>query len=155
MRRKERSITDPAALAAILDKAHVLRLAMCDGERPYLLPLNFGYSEGRIYIHCAREGRKLDLLRRNPRVCFEASVDMELAVPDDPKNACGYTMHYRCVIGEGRATVLEDPEEVRHGLEAVMAHYGSGPFVYSDAAAERVAVIRIEVEHLSGKQSPA
>lgn len=153
MRKKEKQITDQAALEAILQRAQVLRLAMCDEGRPYLLPLNFGYSQGRVYIHCAREGRKLDILRRNPRVCFEASVDLSLRLPNNRQDACGYSMNYRCVIGEGDAVILQAPEDVRKGLDVIMRHYGEGPFQYKENGLAHAAVIRIDVDSLSGKQS--
>ena len=153
MRKKEKQITDQTALDDILQRAEVLRLAMCDEGRPYVLPLNFGYSQGRVYIHCAREGRKLDILRRNPNVCFETSVDLSLRLPQDQQDACGYSMNFRCVIGEGRAVILEDPDDVRQGLEVIMRHYAEGPFHYKDKGLAHAAVIRIDVNSLSGKQS--
>ena len=70
MRRTDKEITDRKQINSILDEAVVLHLALVDGEWPYLVPVNFGYRDKAIYIHCAREGKKLDLARKNDRVVF-------------------------------------------------------------------------------------
>lgn len=153
MRRKDKEIKEKTAMEAILHQAPVLHLAMCDQGRPYVLPLSFGYKDDHLYIHCAKEGRKLEVLRANPRVCFETAVDLELKGPEKPGEACGFTMLYRSVVGEGSAEIIEDPEEVRRGLDIIMEHYSDGPFNYREKTLGHVYLIRITVESLSGKQS--
>ena len=71
MRRQEREISDRAAIDAIIRACQVCRLGMVDGDLPYIVPMSFGYDGRALYFHCATQGRKLDVLRRRPRVCFE------------------------------------------------------------------------------------
>lgn len=152
MRKADRQITDPAQLEDILRRGRVLRLAMCQGGQPYLLPLNYGYVQGRVYLHTGRQGLKLDYLRANPRVCFEVSVDVEL-VPAEA--ACAWNCHYQCVLGFGRAVEVTDEEERRLGLEAVTSQYaGPGPHALKEESLARACVLRIDIEELSGKRNP-
>lgn len=153
MRHPEKAITDPAAIDGILQRGLVCHLAMVDGDRPYVVPLCYGYREGVLYAHSGREGRKLDVLRRNPAVCFEISVDVALVPTESP---CRWSMRYRSVIGTGRATLLDDPEGKRAALEIIVAHYGDAPDGrerYPDAVLARTMIIRVDVESLSGKEN--
>lgn len=68
MRRKEREICDPEEMESIISRACVCRLAMCEGYAPYVVPLCFGYEGEYLYFHSATEGRKLEILKKNPRV---------------------------------------------------------------------------------------
>ena len=78
MRRKDLEVSERAEVEAILAEATVCRLAMCDGDQPYVVPLSFGYRDGTLYFHTAMEGKKLCILAKNNRVCFEVDVDQEL-----------------------------------------------------------------------------
>jgi len=151
MRRHEKQITDHGQLEALIAASQVCRLAMCDNGQPYLVPLCFGYRDSRLYFHSAGEGRKIDLLRRNPRVCFEFDLEPELVAGD---KACGWTMRYRSVIGFGTAEILQDPAEIRFGLEVIMDQYaGGGPYEFAANAVEKTVVIRVAIEQMTGKQS--
>ncbi len=166
MRNKKKEVTSKEAMEAVLREAQLLHLGMCDqdhqGALPYVLPLNFGYADGRIYIHSSREGKKIEVLRRNPRVCFAAEVDVALRPPkaktdpeapgDESSTACGFGMRFRSVVGFGRAVILEDPDAVRQGLDVIMAHYSDGRHDYLDKVLAKTAVIRIDVESMTGKQ---
>ncbi|MBI5523114.1 MAG: pyridoxamine 5'-phosphate oxidase family protein [Desulfarculus sp.] len=152
MRRANRQITDPAQLEDILRRGRVLRLAMCHGDQPYLLPLNYGYAQGRVYLHTGRQGLKLEYLRANPRVCFEVSVDVEL-VP--AQEACAWNCHYQCVLGFGRAVEVTDEAERRLGLLAITSQYaGPGPHALKEESLARACLLRIDIEEMSGKQNP-
>ena len=80
MRRTDREVANEADIRTILDRARVLHLAMIDADRPYVVPLHYGYTleNGRLtlYLHSAKEGRKLDVLRRNDRVAFVLETDV-------------------------------------------------------------------------------
>ena len=107
MRRAEREIRDPGELEDVIRRAEVCRLGMVDGGEPYIVPMNFGYRDGHLYFHCAREGRKLDVLRANPRVCFELEAGVRTVRGE---TACKWSTAYESVIGWGTATVLMDEE---------------------------------------------
>jgi nitroimidazol reductase NimA-like FMN-containing flavoprotein (pyridoxamine 5'-phosphate oxidase superfamily) len=152
MRKPNRQIQDPALLEDILRRGRVLRLAMCRDDQPYVLPLNYGFQQGRIYLHTGRQGLKLEYLRANPRVCFEVSVDVELA---PGPLACAWNCHYLCVLGFGRAVEVTDEEERRQGLLAVTAQYaGPGDHQLRPESLARALVLRIDIEELSGKRNP-
>jgi uncharacterized protein len=150
MRRKDREITDQAEIEGILREAQVCRIALTDGEGPYIVPMSFGYEDGAIYLHSAPEGKKITMIRSNPRCCFE--VDQCNGIVKG-KNACSWGMHYRSVIGFGRATILFDPEEKKHGLNCIMRQYHGGTHEFSDADLHNVAVIRISIESMTAKTS--
>ena len=153
MRKPKMQITERSALEDILRRGKVLRLAMCREGRPYLVPLNYGYAGGRIYLHTGHQGLKMDFLRANPRVCFEVSVDVEL-IPAEL--ACKWSCHYRSIVGHGLASVVQDPDERRLGLLAVTAQYaGDGPHQLAPEAMARACVLRIDIEEMTGKQNPA
>ncbi|WP_317063690.1 pyridoxamine 5'-phosphate oxidase family protein [Methanoculleus caldifontis] len=98
MRRKDKEITDPALLSAVLREAFVCRLGLVDGDRPYVVPMNFAHSGGCLYLHSAGEGRKIEILGRNNRVCFEAETGVELVRAE---KACDFGARYLSVIGAG------------------------------------------------------
>jgi uncharacterized protein len=151
VRRSDKEIRDPAGISALLDRAEVLRLAMIGADGwPYVVPVCFGFSDGEIFVHGAREGRKMEALRADPRVCFEADLDVELRPGD---GACKWSMAFRSVIGFGEVDIPEDPEDKRRGLDAIMAHYGAdGPHAYPDAALRSTEVLRIRILSVTGKR---
>jgi nitroimidazol reductase NimA-like FMN-containing flavoprotein (pyridoxamine 5'-phosphate oxidase superfamily) len=112
--------------------------------------MSFGYKENVIYLHSSREGRKIDILKRNPRVCFEADIETEVITADDP---CKYNVRYRSVIGYGQAKFLEDYSEKVEGLTVLSEHYGKkGPFEFEEWKVNRLCVIKIEIETMTGKE---
>ncbi len=152
MRKAKREIKDAAAVEAVLKKERVCRLGLCDGEWPYVVPVNYGFANGRLYFHSAVEGKKIDLLRRNDRVCFE--VESETAVVADEK-PCDYTTRYRSVIGWGRARFLETPEEKLRGLKILMKHHQGPTDNFRESVLDVTAVVEIEIMEMTGKASPA
>ena len=110
MRKKEREITDRALVEQVLLKADVLYLGLVDGGRAYVVPLNFGYLDGAIYFHCAKEGKKLALMKACPAVSFTV-VEGQQVVPGE--TACKWSSKYRSVMGRGRATLLSDDADAR------------------------------------------
>lgn len=153
MRRQDRRITDPAVIRAVLDKCRTLHLGLVEDRRAYIVPLNYGWTEenGRyiLYAHSAAEGRKIDLIRGGADVGFEMETGVEYF---DADTACGWGNRYESIIGEGRATLLETPEEKRQALAAIMAHYSARKdYTFEDAMVDLVQVIQIDVTALSCK----
>jgi uncharacterized protein len=149
MRRKDREITDPAEMAAILESAPVCRLALADGNEPYVVPLCFGVGDGAIYIHSALEGKKIDILRRNPRCCVEVDITHG-PLPDD--NPCSWEMQYRSVICTGTAWFVTEALEKQQALTCILAHYGGAEHTFSEKELGRVCVIRIDIGEMTGKK---
>jgi uncharacterized protein len=150
MRRKENEITDPKIIHELLSTADTVRLAMIDGNEPYIVPLNYGYKDNALYIHCAKEGRKIDILKRNPRVCFEIEGRSELIKSDQ---ACKWTMYFQSLIGYGNVSILEDKEEKIAGLDILMAQFGSKKNSYHPKHVDAIVILKLNIESVTGKQS--
>jgi uncharacterized protein len=150
VRRKEKEIVDRAELEAVIADAQVCRMAMCDGDHPYVVPLSFGYTGGTFYFHGAAEGRKLDVLKKNPHVCLEleAGVSLKTGV-----KACDWGMNFRSVVAFGRAERVDAAEPKRRALDLIMAHYAQGPFDYVDAALAKTVVLQVVVTSMTGKKA--
>ncbi len=150
MRRQEREIRDEAEIQEILKKGLVCRLGLYDGQYPYVVPLNYGYRNGCMYFHCAREGRKIDILKKNGRVCIEVDIDFRVVRGETP---CRWTAKYRSVIGFGRARIVDGETEKIAALEIIMAHYGGGGGEYDEKSLRLTTVIEVVLESMTGKQS--
>ncbi len=152
MRRKDKEITDKKEMEDILREAHICHLGMAVDNTPYVVPLHYGYEPDCIYIHCAKKGRKLDMIKQNSRVCFQVEADVTDRFASAP--ACDSTATYRSVIGYGTAMLLDDFEEKKQGLDVIMKHYhNQPPFEYNPKDVERTCIIKIEITEMSGKKS--
>lgn len=150
MRREDKEIHDQEQIDEIMHRAQVCRIALCNDGTPYVVPVNFGYGDGCLYIHSALEGTKLDIIRENPLVSFEVDIDHALVAGEVP---CSYTFNYRSVVGFGTAAVLEEPIEKRKGMDLIVRHYVGSIASYPDDALERSAVVKIEISSMTGKKS--
>ncbi len=151
MRKASQEIKDKEVLEEILKGAVICRLAMMDGDLPYMLPFNYGYRDNCIYIHSAPEGRKIELLKTNNRVCFE----MEHAVRIIQKEkACGWATLYRSVVGYGTVEILSDEKSKQLGLEVIMAQHGAPDLVQFDPKNKsRMVILKLTITSITGKQS--
>ena len=151
MRRKDREITDFEHLVSIMERCDVCRLGMIEDGLAYIVPLNYGMKieNGQIflYFHCASEGRKLSILRKNPRVSFEMDGRHTLDMSPE-KRMC--TMRYESVMGVGIVTELPE-EEKFEALKCLMAHYHQEEFDFSPAAIPRTVLLKLTVESMTGK----
>ncbi len=149
MRRAEKQITDQNEIDEVIRQSKVCRLAMTDGDQPYVLPVNFGYAPPYLYFHSAAQGRKLDILRANPKVAF---VFDHLEKIKKHAQACEWGAAFVSVIGEGTAKILSSPEEKTAGLNAIMAQYSGRSFEFDPKTLERTAVIQITISNITGKK---
>jgi nitroimidazol reductase NimA-like FMN-containing flavoprotein (pyridoxamine 5'-phosphate oxidase superfamily) len=150
MRRKDKQINDPAVIESIIRRSLVCRLAMADGGQPYVVPISFGYQRRCLYFHSAAEGRKIEILRKNPRVCFEFDVDLSLKKSDRP---CRWGMKFKSAVGTGTARFIEEPEEKRRALSIILSQYSSERFEIADAELTGVTVFCVKIDQITGKQS--
>ncbi|MBU1003953.1 MAG: pyridoxamine 5'-phosphate oxidase family protein [Proteobacteria bacterium] len=149
-RKPEREITDPDELLHVLERAKILRLGMCAGNEPYVVPMNYGLGENCLFLHSSPRGKKADMLRANPRVCFEMETDVALIEGDAP---CGFTMRFRSIVGYGMASFLETREEKLHGMKQIMAHYSDTEFKDEDFLEKvlaKTSVMRLDIESMRG-----
>jgi hypothetical protein len=150
MRRKDREIKDKAGIERIIKKALVCRVALSDGDSPYVFPVCFGFKDGCLYFHSAQEGRKIDILRRNNKVCFEMDIDTEMI---EGEIGCEWGIRYSSVIGFGTASFVEDVEEMKEALSVLLEHYSDKKYEFSEKSLKQVMVIKIQVESLTGKST--
>jgi uncharacterized protein len=149
MRRPDREIVDAAGIDDVLRRATVLCIALRDEPAPYVVPVNFGWEEGTLYVHGATTGTKMDLLARDGRVGFCAWVDDALVTGE---TACDWGAQGASVVGTGIARLVTEPSEKLRGLDAIMRHYGQDRPVYKPPVLARTALIAIAVESLAGKR---
>lgn len=153
--RREREVTDMEEIISVLDKAKILHLGLVDGDEPYVVPMNYGYTmeDGKmtVYLHGALQGRKLDVMRVNPKVFFELDCDI---VPFEGKTACNYGITYASVMGRGKAVIVEDTEEKIRGLKVLMKTQTGRDFDITEKMAGIVSVIRIDVSDFTAKKRP-
>lgn len=151
MRKVNQEIKDPAIIEQILSGAEICRMAMTDGEVPYILPFNYGYRDRCIYIHSAPEGKKIDLIKKNNRVCFEVEDDIRIT---PHKKACGWATRYRSVVGYGEVEIVTDYEGKLKGLEIIMAQHGApGRPTFEPTEVNRMVILKLSVTSRTGKQS--
>jgi len=148
MRRKERAMNRKES-ERLLEAATVGRLGTFDKE-PYIVPVNFVHHSGKILFHCANEGRKIQALVKEPRVCFE--VDEFLGLKEGEK-ACSFGAFFRSVIAYGEARIVEGAEQKREALTRLMTKYAGNKqkWRFEDAELERVAVVEIAITDMTGK----
>ena len=154
MRRQDKLITDRTEQLRILDDAKVLRVGLIDGDRPYVVPMNFGRDGDDLWLHAtSASGLKLDCIKAHPQVCIEADHLIRMVIGP---SACGHwTSHYLSVIGFGTAEIVEDYALKIQGLTAIMRKYsGREDWDFEEAQLSKTAVIRIRLESLTGKRSP-
>jgi nitroimidazol reductase NimA-like FMN-containing flavoprotein (pyridoxamine 5'-phosphate oxidase superfamily)/ADP-ribose pyrophosphatase YjhB (NUDIX family) len=151
MRRQDKEFTDRKLIDEILSRAVICTIAMNDESTPHIVPVNFGYQDNVIYLHSAPEGRKIDLLRKNPEVSFIVE-DFHQIVTDEL--ACGWSTKYRSVAGTGKIEIVTSNEEKRQGLNVIMEQHGAkGPYVYREGQLDRMVVLKLTIERITGKES--
>jgi nitroimidazol reductase NimA-like FMN-containing flavoprotein (pyridoxamine 5'-phosphate oxidase superfamily) len=124
MRRKEREILNLDKIKEVVEDCHIVRLAMFDEPYPYIVPVNFGYhweeSNLTLYIHGARQGKKVDLLKKNTKIAVEMDCNHELI--EAGTVAEKYSYAYQSLIGYGDAFIIQDLDEKKQALQLLMTH---------------------------------
>lgn len=155
MTKRELQVTDPHQIRDILNKAKVLHLGLCVDNEPYVVPMNYGYiMEGEtlvLYLHSAVQGKKLDMIRANPRVFFELDCDR---MPFEGEKPCQYGLVYSSVMGRGTARIVEDVEEKIRAMTMLMKTQTGKDFSFNDRLVSIVSVIRIDVTEYTAKHRP-
>lgn len=153
--RREQEITDINEIIRILDESKIAHIGLVDGDEPYVVPMNYGYvmENGKltIYLHGAKRGRKLDLIRANPKVFFEAECDL---VPFEGDVACRYGIAYSSIMGNGTAEIIEDVEEKKLALSVLMKTQTGKDFEFEDKMTTIVSIIKINVSQYTAKFRP-
>lgn len=155
MRRSDREVKDVNEILSIIDKCDSCNLGLSLDNMPYVVPLNFGYSysSGKLslYFHGAKEGKKLDIIKKNANACFSMDCSHRYVVNEDASTA---TMKYESVMGEGKIESIEDREEKRTGLSLLMKQYSPDrEFELPDKVLDMTCVLKLRVESFTGKRN--
>jgi hypothetical protein len=153
MRRRDRQVTDPDQIEAILRSAQCCRLGLVDDGLAYIVPMSFGAAreDGRLclYFHSAPKGKKIELIERKGIASFEAEASCGLK---KGKKACEFSYWYQSVIGHGTVKILRDEQEKLRALRCVMEHYtGKADWEIYDKMLPVVVGIRLEIEEITAK----
>jgi uncharacterized protein len=148
---RRRSITNETEILEIISKARWCHLGMTGPKgEPYVIPMNFGFREGIIYLHGAAKGKKIDFLRHHPEVCINFSIEHELRYQDE-EVACSWSMKYRSVLAYGQVEFIEDPEDKVAALDIIMSQYTGRAFSYNSPSIKEVCCFRVKVAKFEGR----
>jgi nitroimidazol reductase NimA-like FMN-containing flavoprotein (pyridoxamine 5'-phosphate oxidase superfamily) len=153
IRRKEKAIDSPDEMISILEKAKYITIAMCQNEEPYLVTLSHGYDREKncIYFHCAREGKKVEILSQHNIIWGQAIEDHGYA-----EGSCDHlyaTTHFK-----GKVTFVEETKEKEYALRVMINSLEPDPQKVMDEqitekSVRRVHIGRIDIEYMSGKKA--
>jgi Predicted flavin-nucleotide-binding protein len=154
MRRKDRQVTELNQIIEIIERCDVCRIALSEDNRPYIVPMNFGYEliddSIVIYMHCANEGKKLDILKKNNLVCFEMDCKHELITG---ATACNCSMNYQSVIGNSEAEIVTNSEEKIHALNQIMKKYThKNDYTFEEKHLNAVTVVKLVSSDFTAKR---
>ena len=151
MRRKEKEITDNQLIQKILSESEICRLGLVDNGEAYIVPVNYAFDNGTIYIHSAPEGRKIELIRQNNSVTFEIELPEEIIRDNSP---CNWSAKYRSAMGKGIISILSDAVSKKSGLDLIMKKYGAGGELnYNESSLAKMILLELRITSVTGKQS--
>lgn len=151
MRRHDKEISDKEDIEEILKKSEICRLGLVENDEAYIIPVNFAYSDGKLYIHSAPQGRKIQILSENKHITFEMELIHRLVKSEI---ACGWTEHFRSLMGRGVAEIVTDPALKTKGLNLIMRKYGfEGELKYEAGPLSRMILIVINILSVTAKKS--
>lgn len=149
MRRKDREISDPEEISAILSEGRVLHLALADNNIPFVVPLFYFWDKKSLYVHSAPAGSKVEILKKNNVACFEVSLD-NAVIPDE--KPCDFEAKHRTVIGLGRVYFVNDYDEKVKALRSICSLFSDKTFDFPRARVDATLLMRIDPEWLKGKK---
>lgn len=148
MRRQRQQLSDAETIGMLESSSAGVLALQGDGGYPYAVPISFAYEDGKLFFHSAVSGQKIDAIERSDKASF-CVIDTDEVIQST------FTTHFRSAVVFGRVRVLADGSEKRHALRLLAEKYSPD---YVDAAdgeiersIERVAVIELAIEHMTGK----
>jgi len=155
LRRSDKEWNDHDEIEQVLASVRIMTVACCLENEPYLFTVDFAWEPQarQLWFHCAAEGRKMDIIKANPRVCVTVVEDRGYV-----EGECDHA--YRSLILEGQAHIVTDLAEKRRGLELLVRKHERQPetvlgrLAGDEEAVRNVAIVRITVDAMSGKQGP-
>ncbi len=152
-RRSDREIKNAEEMDAIIRSQKFMTIAMCSGNEPYLVTLSFGYDKEHncLYFHCATDGKKLAILKKNPAVWGQIVQDRGYL-----EGECSHA--YSSVEFRGVVTILDDIDEKRRALLLMIDQLDTDPAPVRERLVigkdlGKVVVGRIDIKAISGKKA--
>lgn len=150
---RTKTIADRKVIDQIIHRCDTCYVAMADKQgKPYVLPFNFGYEEGVLYLHSAREGKKMNILRENPQISVAFSTDHALRHSHDDV-ACSYGMKFRSVVLDGMIEFIDDFDRKKEVLNIIMKKYTGREFTFNAPSIHEVCVYCLRITGISGRES--
>ncbi|MCJ7735670.1 MAG: pyridoxamine 5'-phosphate oxidase family protein [Anaerolineales bacterium] len=152
MRRKDKEIMDRKDLDHIIHNSTICHLACSRDNKPYLVPLSFGYDGKSVYFHTAPSGLKIETITKNPQVCL--AFESEIRLITNPDQACRWSFEYTSVIASGEIIEITDLQEKNTALNQIMVHYSGQSWDFPVNELSNTRIWRVPLETISGKHSP-
>ena len=150
MRQIKYQIKDISEIYEIIETGKVCRLGLCNGNIPYIVPLNYGYKDNALYFHSAHEGMKIEFMKKNNTVCFEIEGQVDII---EMESACKWTTKYTSVIGWGEAVFVNDVKDKEDALDIIMKQYSKkSGWNYNEKEIKQVCIFKIKIEKVYGKR---
>lgn len=151
MRRKRQQLTETECVEILMKNTSGILAVSGDNGYPYAVPLSYVYDNGSLYFHCAKCGHKLDAVKACDKVSF-CVVDQDLVVPQE------YTTYFRSVIIFGRASIMEQEDEIRSAIEKLaIKYYPDDSKDHRDSVIEKeykaMCMVKLQIEHMTGKKA--
>lgn len=153
MRHKDRQISDKAELESTLEKGQVITLCLMDGQEPYLVPLNYGYADGKIFFHSGKAGRKVEVLARNNKVKALVVLDAELYMSENNNQACSMSSRFKSIMIDGEVELLSDPASARQGMLALLKQSKAGHLELPENKMRTVNIYCLHIKDMVGKKN--
>ncbi|CAD6080829.1 pyridoxamine 5'-phosphate oxidase family protein [Escherichia coli] len=154
MSNPEYIVSNFSKIIKVIEMNKVCRIAINDQLSPYIVPVNFGYeiqnNQWVFWFHGARTGKKMKLIRKNPYVSIEIDCGHQLI---EAEEACDYSYSYSSIIASGKAKIVQDYKEIKHGMDRIMQQVTTeNGFNYREDMMKAVCVVRIECTTLTCRQ---
>lgn len=154
MRRRDREVTNRQQILSIMESCDVCRLGLVDNNMPYVVPMCFAHQVNEdesitLYFHSAGDGRKVDIMQKNPNAAFEMDTAHKLF--DNATDACGFGMKYQCIMGTGTIRFLTEKDEKVPVLDMIMKHYTRKHLPYRPEFIDATLIIALDVKEITCK----
>lgn len=149
LRKKKRELSKEDTIKVLKEGREGVLSTISENGYPYGIAVNYVYHNNCIYFHCANKGHKLDNISQNNKVSFFVNSNITI-IPQD------FTTHYKSAVVFGRTFITTDDEK-RDAIIAIGEKY-SHPHMeeglkYIDKAINTLTIVKIEIDHLTGKCS--
>lgn len=146
------TLKEKEQIESIIKRTKVCYVGMSDEKgTPYVIPMNFGYSDNVIYLHSAQEGRSISILDKNPKVCITFCTEPEL-VWQNEEVACSYGVRSESIICNGEVVFEDDYNEKIKAMDIIMGQYSERDFNYSEPSIKNVKIWKVDIEDISARE---